>query len=350
MFWESNKTLPSPSSKSIQEHKLYNRFQSIITNSSSIQFLKKYDKHNILPDITSQVDQEITNEFSQHQRDQTYHESHIKTESNNIFNIINLTNVLKKTKKPDFTATRKPCKNFDEYELLFKDCHQKLKSGEYIFTGFKEVEHLFKGGAKFFVTNGVLALVVKLDITETKFSKKDGRSRIIFENGTESNMKIRSFGKALFSNGKSIIPNLQETIVQNQPKSTGLIYILSSLSQDPEISSIQNLYKIGYCTTSIEKRIKNAESDPTYLNAKVKIISTGQINNIDPQRLENLIHRFFGECCLNIKINNGKGGQITPREWFIVPLDCIYEGIELVTSGNIINYKYDYDTKKIVLK
>jgi len=69
--------------------------------------------------------------------------------------------------------------------------------------------------------------------------------------------------------------------------------ILKSLSNDDIISTKRNLYKIGFSATPVEDRIKNRETDPTYLMAKVKIVETFKCFNVNPHKLEQLIHEFF---------------------------------------------------------
>ncbi|MFX4685882.1 GIY-YIG nuclease family protein, partial [Acinetobacter baumannii] len=49
--------------------------------------------------------------------------------------------------------------------------------------------------------------------------------------------------------------------------STGYIYIFKSHSKEPKIQSLEHLYKIGFSTTTVEKRIANAKKEPTYLMA-----------------------------------------------------------------------------------
>jgi len=332
-FFKQNDRVPYPQSKDINERKLNARLESFKNSSEKIVILKKYDKFSLLPEI---------------EQSQTVEEDSLSNEELEDLDIFKLQNVLeKKREETDFVAKRKPCKDFARFEIVFKECHQKLKSGEYKFTKFSE-EHIQENS--FFVVNGILAFVADLQhISHDKFSKKDGRTRIIFENGLESNMKFRSFGKALFSDGKSIVPNTQTNLVSSDNIQTGYIYVLKSLSTNPEISTIQNLYKIGYSTTIVEERIKNAKVDPTYLNADVKIVETFKTIDLNPQKLENLLHRFFSDSCLNVLIDDGKGGKLKPREWFIAPLEVIEEVIKLILNGNIVNYVYNPKTESIEL-
>ncbi|WP_199288345.1 GIY-YIG nuclease family protein, partial [Escherichia coli] len=119
----------------------------------------------------------------------------------------------------------------------------------------------------------------------------------------------------------------------SQDERKGYIYVLKSLSADPKINSILELFKIGYSKISIEDRIKNAIVEPTYLMAPVSIVTVFECYNMNPQRLEQLLHRFFGSACLNIDIYDDKGRRHVPREWFIAPLEIIEQAIHFVISG-----------------
>ena len=138
--------------------------------------------------------------------------------------------------------------------------------------------------------------------------------------------------------------------VKEEDIQTGCIYVLKSKSTNPNISSIENLYKIGFSSTSVDERIKNAKNEATYLFADVKKIATYQVYNRNADKLENLIHRFFAQTCLNVDLFDKKGQRITPREWFVVPFEVIEEVIELILNETIVNYEYDVLNKKIKIK
>lgn len=125
---------------------------------------------------------------------------------------------------------------------------------------------------------------------------------------------------------------------------------MKSQSEKEEISSIENLYKIGYSSTNVQERVKNAENEPTYLMAPVKIESSWQCYNMNAQKFEKLIHKFFGASCLEVDVFDKKGIRHTPREWFIVPLEAIEQAITLIISGEILNYRFDADNGVIVKK
>jgi hypothetical protein len=218
----------------------------------------------------------------------------------------------------------------------------------------------------YFVHNGILMLLLEVNIDKTekvyrdgKRVLMDGRTRCIFENGTESNMKFQSIARALRFNGKAVTEVNEKSNfdfiegfndITEEDKESGHIYILTSQSKKEEIASLENLFKIGYSSTSVQERIKNAENEPTYLMAPVKIESSWMCYNMNAQKFESLIHRFFGHTCLEIDVFDNTGIRHTPREWFIVPLDAIEKAITLIISGEIVNHRYDKENKIIKFK
>lgn len=110
------------------------------------------------------------------------------------------------------------------------------------------------------------------------------------------------------------------------------------------------MYKIGFASTSVDDRIKNAKNEATYLFAEVQKVSTYKIYNRNADKLESLLHRFFANACLNIDLFNEAGQRLNPREWFVVPFEVIEEAIQLILNENIVNYQYDTVNKRIVLR
>ena len=138
--------------------------------------------------------------------------------------------------------------------------------------------------------------------------------------------------------------------ITKDDKEAGYIYVLKSESKKEEIASIKNLYKIGYSTTPVEKRIKNAENEVTYLMASVKIESSWKCYNMNAQKFEKLIHKFFGSSCLEVDVFDKKDIRHTPREWFIVPLEAIEQVIALIITEKIMDYEYDAVNQIVKLK
>jgi len=192
-------------------------------------------------------------------------------------------------------------------------------------------------------------------IKKDKYHKLDARTITIFENGTYSNMLLRSLGKGLYEDGYFVSKHEDKVLdgflqIDNDDKQNGYIYILQSLSNDDRIATKKNLYKIGFSTTDVKTRIKNAKQDPTYLMADVRIVSVFEVYNINPHKLEQLIHKFFYNSCLDIDIFDENGNIHKPHEWFVVPLEVIEEAIDLIINGRIIDYRYDNRSDRIRLK
>jgi hypothetical protein len=131
---------------------------------------------------------------------------------------------------------------------------------------------------------------------------------------------------------------------------TGFIYVLSSKSEDAHIRAIPDLYKIGFCTTPVKERIRNAKSDPTYLMADVKVVMSYKVGGIRPTYFENLIHKLFDHVQVSVEVTDGLGRNARPKEWFSVPIDVIEDAIKLIESGKIVSYVYDSANKRLVEK
>lgn len=261
--------------------------------------------------------------------------------------IFKIRHVSKKINQATDVAKRKKCKNFDVFEHLFIKCHAQLKSGIIKTERFVKEEDINAG--TFFILNGVICYVDTKGEQQEKNGRTNYRLHLVFENGTESNMLLRSLSTALSKDdsGRIVIP-ATKVAVDDDDASSGFIYVLSSLSQKPDLASINNLFKIGYSTTPIEKRIANAENEVTYLMAPVKIEAAYQCFNMNTQKFESLLHNFFGDTCLEIEIADRFGKLCQPREWFIAPLDAVDNAVQLIISGEIVHYKYDVFNEEFV--
>ena len=163
-------------------------------------------------------------------------------------------------------------------------------------------------------------------------------------------MLSRSLSRELYKDGRRILPpRLDENeaeISENELK--GFIYILKSKSLNPDIQAIPNLYKIGFSTTPVEERIKNAKSDPTYLMADVKIVASYRVAGIKPVYFENLIHKIFDHVKLKLEISDKNGIKTVPKEWYSVPFEVIDEALKMIQSNEIIGVSYDAIKMKLV--
>jgi hypothetical protein len=113
---------------------------------------------------------------------------------------------------------------------------------------------------------------------------------------------------------------------------------------------MQNLYKIGFSTKSVEERVKNASQDPTYLMAPVKIVATYRCYNMNTQKFEHLLHRVFSKARLDLRVTGLDREKYIPDEWFVVPLNVIDQAISLIISDEILAYEYDHISEKLALR
>jgi len=267
-----------------------------------------------------------------------------------IHTLVNVPKVEKRA-DADFVATRKKVEDFESYEKMFKVCQADLKANRRQLV--PSIENQLDIGT-FCVLDGILLYILDIqDGYRGNSGKINRRTTLVFENGTQSNMLLRSLGKRLKDSG-NMVTKLESGTPDNLFKVTdndqqnGYIYILKSLSNDDVIATKENLYKIGFSTTAVETRIKNAVNDPTYLMADVQTVSAYEVYNVNPHKLEKLIHQFFADTCLDIDIIDGNGKLHRPREWFVAPLNVIEEAVELIISGEIVNYRYDNWIDRIV--
>lgn len=264
--------------------------------------------------------------------------------------IFTLRNVPVQIAKPDHVAQRMKCADFDKFESMFNLCQKEISAGIREMRSFTGEQQIQEG--HFFVLHGVLAYVAEVGERERKNKKVNARLRLIFENGTESNMLLRSLATELYKDpaGRRVLDHhdreLEElSFIKEDDQATGFIYVLKSLSQRPEIQQIEHLYKIGYSTTPVENRIRNAAKEPTYLMAPVKVVSVFQAYNLNPQKFELLIHTFFGSSCLDVVVPVSDGRVHKPREWFVAPIEAIELAVKLLVNGEIVNYRYNSVTK-----
>lgn len=353
-FYERNNNQePTPNPQNIAEYQLYSRLKNLRESDEKIWALASVDKYNLLQSVKQEINS-IDDIFS----DNTF--DLLNTDSEGLFDFKHTPKEYERA-SAEFVARRKPCKDFKKYEPLFKEIQKDLAAKKRKLIDFAQ-RNLVEGS--YYVYNGVLFLLENINITQKEHYKpdgtrvrEDGRTRCIFENGTESNMLKRSVEKILYANGKVVTENIDkanERFIENfsaiteEDEESGYIYVLKSKSTDNRITSIHNLFKIGYSKTEVTERIKNAEKEPTYLMAPVDYIAGWKCYNMNTQKFEQLIHNFFGNSCLEIDVFDEKGKRYTPREWFIAPIEVIEQTIELIINGKVIKYKYDAENMTII--
>ena len=254
----------------------------------------------------------------------------------------------------DEIAGRDPCEEFDKFKPLFDKVQEGLKHGIHKTKRFENNADVNTGD--FFILYGQKAYVASAgEPYVNDYGRKDQRLRVIYDNGTEYEILLRSFQRALYKDqsGRRITTSDVGPLFSNQAGEddleSGTLYILRSESTHPEITKNRELiHKVGFTTSSVERRVADAENQATYLLAKVEIVATYKLYNINANRLERLIHRFLDPAKLDIEIDDRFGKPFKPREWFLVPLGVIKEALQRLQDGSIVDHVYDPAEARIV--
>ena len=244
-------------------------------------------------------------------------------------------------------ANRQKCEDFDRFRPLFEQVQKELSLGFRQTTRFERKSEIAPG--RFYILGGQKAYVAAMDDAfSNEHGNIDARLRVIFDNGTESNLLMRSLQKALQQDpaGRRIIEPLAGPLFADQneqgDEASGTVYVLRSKSDHPTVvANRELLHKIGVTGGDVVKRIGNAKLDPTYLMADVEIVATYDLYNINRTRLESLVHRVFGSAQVDIEIKDRFGNPVVPREWFLVPRFVIDEAVDRIKDGTITDYTYD---------
>lgn len=257
-------------------------------------------------------------------------------------------------KAADEIANRDRCEDFATFKPLFEQVQKELNTGLRETRPFEMKAEIEQG--RFFIVGGQKAYVAqKGETILTDHGRTDARLRVIFDNGTESNMLMRSLQRALNKDdaGRRITDPSAGPLFSDQTmdgdEASGTIYVLRSKSDHPLVMANRDLvHKIGVTNMGVEKRIAGAPLQATFLMAGVEIVATYELYNINRTKLENLIHRIFEPARLEIEIMDRFGRPVTPREWFLVPLYAINDAVEKIKDGTIASFIYNPAQAKFV--
>lgn len=250
-------------------------------------------------------------------------------------------------------ANRTACEDFETFKPLFLGVQAELDAGLRTTRPFELKAEIEQG--RFFIVDGQKAYVAeKGELFSNAQGHVDARLRVIFDNGTQSNMLLRSLQRALHKDeaGRRITESLAGPLFGSERSEgdteSGTIYVLGSKSDHPEVAQHRTvLHKIGITGSKIGTRISNAKNDPTFLMAEVEIVATYDLFNINRVKLEKLIHRFFADARLDFSITDRFGNPIKPREWFLVPLSAIDDAVQRIQDGTISNFQYNRASARI---
>jgi len=251
-------------------------------------------------------------------------------------------------------ANRERCEDFASFKPLFEQIQRDLDQGIRTARRFERKSEIEAG--RFFILGGQKAYVAEKGKVEINANgNSDARLRVIFDNGTESNLLMRSLQKALTSDeaGRRIDDPVAGPLFADQPQdgdqASGTIYVLRSKSDHPMVAAHRELvHKIGVTGNGVKQRIAGASMQPTFLLADVEVVATYELFNINRSKLENLIHRIFEPARFDVEILDRFGRPVVPREWFMVPLFVIDEAVERIKDRTIVNYRYDPASAQLV--
>jgi len=251
-------------------------------------------------------------------------------------------------------ANRQKCEEFDRFKPLFQQVQEEIESRVRQTRPFELKAEIRPGS--WFIVGGQKAYVAEMqDAFLNAQGKTDARLRVIFDNGTESNMLMRSLQRALHKDeaGRRITDPVAGPLFSGQlgeeDQAAGTIYVLRSKSDHPVVATNRDLiHKIGVTNMNVNQRIAGARLQPTFLMADVEVVATYELYNINRTKLEKLIHRVFDPACLDIEIKDRFGNPVVPREWFLVPLFVIDDAVERIKDGTISNFRYDPKSASLV--
>lgn len=256
-------------------------------------------------------------------------------------------------------ANREPCPDFERFKPLFEQVRIDLDSGVRTTRQFVKDAGFLKADiikGQFFILGGQVAYVAEVGETfRAPNGETDARLRVVYSNGTESNLLRRSLQRALYKDeaGRRITEPSAGPLFAGESDdediASGTIYVLRSKSDHPLVAANRDvLHKIGVTGGDITRRLANARLDPTFLMAEVEVVATYTLYNINRVKLENLIHRIFAPAQLDIEIKDRFGNPVVPREWFLVPRFVVDDAVERIKDGTITDYIYDPAAARLV--
>lgn len=255
-------------------------------------------------------------------------------------------------------ANRDKCEDFEKFEHLFDAVRKELQSGVRQSLTFqskeKALDDIVQGA--YFIIGGQIAYIAEVgEAFTTEYGRRDSRLRVVFDNGTEASVLMRSLQRSLHRDEAARLISDPDAgplfggVQEEGDIASGTIYVLRSKSNHPFVAEHRELiHKIGVTGGSVETRISGAEKDATYLLSGVEVVATYKLHNLNRTRLESIFHRLFGAAQLDLTIDDRFGNPVKPREWFMVPLHVIDEAVQRLRDGSITEVLYDLKTARLV--
>lgn len=294
--------------RSVQERMLANELSGLRASKTTLAGLASYDTHNLVfgaAGISDPLDDPLLADG---------------------FDIFNVRGDLKPMARPDFVADRRPCPDFDRFEPLFEDIRNSVEQGIRKPQSFRQ-ERVELG--EFFVLKGQLVHVADLRDEHRRNGKPDARLRVIFDNGTESNLLMSSLVRRLYEDKEARRIGLTEAGPLFTGARTGFVYVLRSLSEKPEV---QGLLKVGTTSGAVEDRIAHAETQSTFLFAPVTIVETYELVGHSAKEVEQRIHRALRPFHIALRVTGPDGRSFSSVEWFRATTELVEKAIKQVIA------------------
>lgn len=334
------------------ERKLASRLKGIREAPERIELLKPYDKLGLLKqeDQNVSLKEKVSKEkMSFNSLDDILNDNSIlfdnsgSTLNSKLFDTGSLNKYKKlQENKPENKSKRKAMEGFSKYKPLFEEVQKDLTSGRRHLARYEnnklQLHH-------FYVLNGQLLYIESIGSEFKNRTRSeadtDARLHVIYENGTENYPLRNGLIASLYGSrkrgvyGKAVTEPDDKFEFSADDQVTGYVYVLKSLSNNADVKRIQEdhpLYKVGFTSGTVERRIANAENESTYLYGPVKVVAEYQVINLNPEALETALHHALAQYRLDVDIRAGNGKIIHPREWFIVDLNTINNLVSQIIS------------------
>lgn len=228
-FIDNHGRLPAKDADTLSEKVLSRQLNSIKADSSVFKQLEHLDKHGLLVNKETEAvvpvmafktteQHETTSSTTQHVESQETASTEQVTTYNSLQDIFNSDdlgifdnvktdiivsdNHYKERAKQDQyddedIASRFECKDFYRFEPIFTRIYKAIESGDFTKTNFSSTKNITVGSV--FVLNGLVCYVADIYKAEArKNTRSQERLRLIFANGTESNMLTYSLATAQY--------------------------------------------------------------------------------------------------------------------------------------------------------
>lgn len=373
----------NPNSNGFEEKKLARRLASLKQDTEKVDILKPYDNFGLLTELKPNPNAESLKQTQVKQTPTSINDI-LRMDSQGLLAQLGGINssllahtdnrsILDRASPDQFSdelvAKRKICEDFDKFSPIFSLIHEAMRIKQYHKAAFSSVKDIREGSV--FVLNGLVCYVASIYQAETRKNERNQqRLRLIFANGTESNMLIRSLASAQYRHdadsyqvvinapewqnldllsGFADTPTHDMANLKNQKDKnlTGIIYVAKLKKPRIELAKYSNLHKIGFSKNRGELRAKSSQMDATFLFSEVDIIAEWALYNSNPQQVEYRLHQFFHQQRLNMTLKIGSQ-EYKPNEWFDVDIVNIEKALQLIFQGKINEYQFDSASKTVL--